>query len=63
MPDYFGIKKPDDELVDYDCKIFAEIVDAAVLSPQEIKKIANTYKKDGANVIDLGCMPIPTLIT
>ena len=57
LPDYFGIKKPDDELVDYDCKIFAEIVDAAVLSPQEIKKIANTYKKDGANVIDLGCMP------
>ena len=27
------------------------------LLPKEIKKIADSYKKDGANVIDLGCMP------
>ncbi len=57
IPDYFGMKKPNDELEDYDCEIFAEIVDAAILTPQEIKKIADSYKKDGANVIDLGCMP------
>ncbi len=57
LPDYFGIEKPDNKLEDYDCDIFAEIVDAAILSPEEIKKIAKIYKKDGANVIDLGCMP------
>ena len=57
MPDYFGIQKPDNQLKDYDCEIFAEIVDAAIIPTEEIKKIAESYKKDGANVIDLGCMP------
>tara|TARA_A100001035_G_scaffold44844_1_gene31736 strand:- start:660 stop:2042 length:1383 start_codon:yes stop_codon:yes gene_type:complete len=57
LPDYFGINKPDNQLKDYDCEIFAEIVDAAVLPPEKIKKIAQSYKRDGANVIDLGCMP------
>ena len=57
IPDYFGVKKPIEKLKDYDCKIFAEIVDAAILSPDDIRKIAKSYKKDGANVIDLGCMP------
>ena len=57
LPDYFGIQKPDNQLKDYDCEIFAEIVDAAILPTEEIKKIAESYKKDGANVIDLGCMP------
>ena len=56
LPDYFGIQKPDNQLKDYDCEIFAEIVDAAILPTEEIK-IAESYKKDGANVIDLGCMP------
>ena len=57
LPDYFGINKPDNQLKDYDCEIFAEIVDAAILPPEKIKKIAQSYKRDGANVIDLGCMP------
>ena len=57
LPDYFGIQKPDNQLKDYDCEIFAEIVDAAIIPTEEIKKIAESYKKDGANVIDLGCMP------
>lgn len=57
LPDYFGVEKPDSQLEKYDCEIFAEIVDAAILTPTEIQKIAKSYKKDGANVIDLGCMP------
>ncbi len=57
LPDYFGIKKPDEELSEYECEIFAEIVDAADLSVRKILKIAKDYVSQGANVIDLGCMP------
>ncbi len=57
LPDYFGIKKPDEELKDYDCEIFAEIVDAADISIRKILSIAKEYSNQGANVIDLGCMP------
>ena len=57
IPDYFGMKIIEKELKDYECKIFAEIVDAAILSVSEIKKIARKYMSEGANVIDLGCMP------
>ena len=57
LPDYFGFKKPDQKLEDYECQIFAEIVDAADLSVRKILKIAKDYAKQGANVIDLGCMP------
>ena len=47
LPDYFGVEKPDNQLEKYDCEIFAEIVDAAILTPTEIQKIAKSYKKDG----------------
>ena len=57
LPDYFGIKPCEQNLEEYDCEIFAEIVDAALLSLEDIKKIAKLYIDEGANVIDLGCMP------
>ena len=57
LPDYFGLKKPEEKLEEYDCEIFAEIVDAADISTQKILKLAKNYAKQGANVIDLGCMP------
>ena len=57
IPDYFGMKIVEDKLEDYDCEIFAEIVDAAILSIPQIVKISKKYIRDGANVIDLGCMP------
>ncbi len=57
LPDYFGIKKPDEDLLEYECEIFAEIVDAADISVRKILKIAKDYINQGANVIDLGCMP------
>ena len=56
IPDYFGMKIVEDSLEDYDCEIFAEIVDAAILSIPQIVKISKKYIRDGANVIDLGCM-------
>ena len=57
LPDYFGLKKPDNELLEYECEIFAEIVDAADMSIRKIIQVAKDYKNQGANVIDLGCMP------
>ena len=57
LPDYFGMKSVDKELIDYECDIFAEIVDAAILPTRKILQIAKNYIKLGANVIDLGCMP------
>ena len=43
IPDYFGMKMVDDKLEDYDCEIFAEIVDAAVLSLPQIVKISKIH--------------------
>ena len=57
LPDYFGMKSAEKELTEYECDIFAEIVDAALLAPRKILKIAKDYISQGANVIDLGCMP------
>ena len=57
LPDYFGIKRPDEKLDKYDCDIFAEIVDAADMSTRKILQVARKYSEQGANVIDLGCMP------
>ena len=57
LPDYFGLDSTNVELNDYECQIFAEIVDAAILKVDQIIKIAENYISMGANVIDLGCMP------
>ncbi len=57
LPDYFGMGAAQEELNDYNCLIFAEIVDATMLDINQIMKIANKHKEDGADVIDLGCMP------
>ena len=57
LPDYFGLDSSKMELDEYECDIFAEIVDAAVLDVNEIIQVAKKYVSMGANVIDLGCMP------
>ena len=57
LPDYFGLESSQKELEEYDCQIFAEIVDATKLSVEDILKIAKNYSQLGADVIDLGCMP------
>jgi len=57
LPAYFGQANRQSDLSHYDVQIFAEIVDAPNISVEEIVTRAYKYKEDGANVIDLGCLP------
>ena len=57
LPAYFGQVDRKADLSKYDVQIFAEIVDAPTMSVADIVKRAQTYNEDGANVIDLGCLP------
>ena len=57
LPQYFGQIGIAPDLSNYSCQIFAEIVDAPDLSVDEIIAKAIKYKAQGANVIDLGCLP------
>ena len=57
LPDYFGLDSHKKKLNESECLIFAEIVDATILNVEEILARANQYRKDGADVIDIGCMP------
>lgn len=57
MPAFFGhdCKLPD--LSKHNVLIFAEIVDAPNLSIEAILDRARKYQRDGADVIDVGCLP------
>ena len=57
LPQYFGQIGIAPDLSNYSCQIFAEIVDAPDLSVDDIVKKAEKFKSQGANVIDLGCLP------
>ena len=57
LPEYFGQIGIAPDLSQYSVQIFAEIVDAPDLSVDEIVVKANKFKAQGANVIDLGCLP------
>ena len=57
LPLYFGKEAHHYDLSRYSVKIFAEIVDAPNISVEEILKRANYYKQNGADVIDIGCLP------
>ncbi|MDF1582498.1 MAG: DUF6513 domain-containing protein [Methyloprofundus sp.] len=57
LPLYFGKQAHKIDLSHYDVKIFAEIVDAPNVSVDEVVKRAYYYKENGANVIDIGCLP------
>ncbi len=57
IPQYFGHQEAKTSLDDYNTDIFAEIVDAPNMSVAEIISRAEQYREDGANVIDLGCLP------
>ena len=41
----------------YQVKIFAEITDAPKIGIDEIVKRARYYRGNGADVIDIGCLP------
>lgn len=57
LPRFFGLEGKAPDLSGYDVRIFAEIVDAPNLTPQAILQRAEAYAADGADVIDLGCLP------
>ncbi len=57
LPQYFGNKGVAPDLTQYSVQIFAEIVDAPDLSVDAILKKALHFQAQGANVIDLGCLP------
>jgi dihydropteroate synthase-like protein len=57
LPVYFGKEAHKYDLSRYSVKIFAEIVDAPNISVEEILNRAHYYKQNGADVIDIGCLP------
>lgn len=57
LPLYFGKGAHHYDLSQYQTKIFAEIVDAPNISVDEIVQRAYYYKSNGADVIDIGCLP------
>ncbi|MEW8033069.1 MAG: DUF6513 domain-containing protein [Candidatus Thiodiazotropha endolucinida] len=57
LPRFFGYEGKPPDLDNYDVRIFAEIVDAPNLIIEEILQQAAAYAADGADVIDLGCLP------
>jgi dihydropteroate synthase-like protein len=57
LPAYLGRPGGPPDLSRYDIRIFAEIVDAPMLSLDGIVARADALAAAGANVIDLGCLP------
>lgn len=57
LPEYFGKKSKPLNLDEYELLIFAEITDAPRLEVDGILRQAQDYRRDGADVIDLGCLP------
>ncbi len=57
LPLFFGYQKAPPRLDQYDVMIFAEIVDAPSRSPEQTLAIAQRYRNDGADVIDIGFLP------
>jgi dihydropteroate synthase-like protein len=57
LPQYFGQQGVAPDLTQHSVKIFAEIVDAPDLNVEDIINKATHFKKQGADVIDLGCLP------
>ncbi|MGZ8152112.1 MAG: DUF6513 domain-containing protein [Methylovulum sp.] len=57
LPGYFGKAAHQYDLTDYQVKIFAEITDAPHMSVEQVLERARYYQKNGADVIDIGCLP------
>jgi dihydropteroate synthase-like protein len=57
LPQFFGRGGKEPDLSQYDVKIFAEIVEAPDLTVEAIIRRAEKYREQGADVIDLGCLP------
>jgi dihydropteroate synthase-like protein len=57
LPKFFGRGGKAPDLSRYETSIFAEIVEAPQLTVEGIMAKADAYREQGANVIDLGCLP------
>ena len=57
LPEYFGTAGRQTDLSEQRVVILAEIVDAPNMSVGQILERAAAYRADGADVIDLGCLP------
>ncbi|MES2991234.1 MAG: DUF6513 domain-containing protein [Pseudomonadota bacterium] len=57
LPRFFDRAAQPIDLTEYEVAIFAEIVDAPRLTVAQIVERARTLAADGADVIDLGCLP------
>jgi len=57
LPLFFGKQALHIDLSHYAVKIFAEIVDAPNLTVDEVIQRAYYYQENGANIIDIGCLP------
>jgi len=57
LPDHFGQTQPAADLGPYDIEIVAEINHAPRLADSQIVGLATDLRNDGADVIDLGCIP------
>ncbi|WP_119461641.1 DUF6513 domain-containing protein [Rhodospirillaceae bacterium SYSU D60014] len=57
LPEFFGRKGGPPDLSRHDVQIFAEIVEAPTLDIPGILRRAGEYRAEGADVIDLGCLP------
>lgn len=57
LPAYFGKSSRSPALDRYTLRIFAEITDAPRLSIDEIIRQAHRYVAEGADIIDIGCLP------
>jgi dihydropteroate synthase len=57
LPDFFGRAKREVDLSQHDVLIFAEIVDATLMTPAQIVERSRKLRAEGADVIDLGCLP------
>jgi len=57
LPEFFGGKAIEQDISRYSVKIFAEITDAPKLSMEEVLNRARYFRQNGADVIDIGCLP------
>lgn len=57
LPVFFGRDCKPVDLSQHNVEIFAEIVDAPMVTVDNILQRAEKYRRDGADVIDIGCLP------
>jgi dihydropteroate synthase len=57
LPAFFGRDCKPVDLSQQSVEIFAEIVDAPMVTIDNILQRAEKYRRDGADVIDIGCLP------